>query len=190
MKNYLLLLLLCLPVFVFSAPQEGRTTINLNGTWQFDQTVNAFPPAKFTRTIPVPGLVHLAEPKIEDYDKFFKRPDKVEVKDQHNLYNIDYTPRYSWYRKMVFIPKELEGKEGMITVKKSQYVTQIYVNGTDMGTSMACFSKMSGSTGKITDGTIRSAPSIQTGSGRTAVIPALPSGMPSTKTGTITLAIH
>jgi hypothetical protein len=140
MKNYLLLLLLCLPFFVFSASREGRTTINLNGIWQFDQTVNAFPPAKFTRTIPVPGLVHLAEPKIEDYDKFFKRPDKVEIKDQHNLYNIDYTPRYSWYRKMVFIPKELEGNEGMITVKKSQYVTEIYINGTDMGTSMACYS--------------------------------------------------
>ena len=132
-------MLICAPSFAFSASDDGRTTINLNGTWQFDQTVNAFPPAKFTRTIPVPGLVHLAVPKIEDYDKFFKRPDKVEVKDQHNLYNIDYTPRYSWYRKMVFIPKELEGKEGMITVKKSQYVTQIYVNGTDMGTSMACY---------------------------------------------------
>ena len=89
MKNYFLLLLLTIPILVFSAPQDGRTTITLNGNWQFDQTINAFPPAKFTRTIPVPGLVHLAVPKIEDYDKFFKRPDKVEIKDQHNLYNID-----------------------------------------------------------------------------------------------------
>ncbi len=139
MKTILLTILCILPILVSAAQEKGRTTINLNGTWQFDQTVKAFPPAKFTRTIPVPGLVHLAEPKIEDYDKFFRRPDKVEIKDQHNLYNIDYTPRYSWYRKMVFIPKELEGKEGMITVKKSQYVTQVYINGTDMGTSIACY---------------------------------------------------
>jgi hypothetical protein len=118
---------------------KGRTTISLNGTWQFDQTVTAFPPAKFTRTIPVPGLVHLAVPKIEDYDKFFRRPDKVEAKQQHNLYNIDYTPRYSWYRRSVTVPAGMQGKEAVITIKKSQYVTQVYVNGIDMGTSMACY---------------------------------------------------
>ncbi|MGE5446984.1 MAG: glycoside hydrolase family 2 protein [Bacteroidales bacterium] len=130
----LLLCLLCITVF-----SEERSILNLNGTWQFDQTTTAFPPAKFTRAIPVPGLVHLAEPRIDDYDKFFKRADKVEAKEQHNLYNIDYTPRYSWYRKKIFIPKEMQGREGVITIKKSQYVTQVYVNGMDMGTSMACY---------------------------------------------------
>ena len=139
MKKILLLGIICFPFLAFCASGDGRTTINLNGTWQFDQTTTAFPPVKFTRTIPVPGLVHLAIPKIEDYEKFFKRPDKVVAKDQHSVYNIDYTPRYSWYRKMVSIPKELEGREGMITVKKSQYVTQIFVNGIDMGSSMACY---------------------------------------------------
>jgi hypothetical protein len=116
-----------------------RVTINLNGTWEFDQTINAFPPKKFTRKIPVPGLVHLAEPRIEDYETFFQRADTAEAKMQHNLYDIDYTPRYSWYKKSVFIPENLKGKEGMITIKKSQFVTQVYVNGMDMGTSMACF---------------------------------------------------
>src|SRR5665648_128929 len=139
MKRILFLALVCIPFLANSANDGERTVINLNGTWQFDQTINAFPPVKFTRTIPVPGLVHMAVPKIEDYDKFFKRAGKVEAKDQHNLYNIDYTPRYSWYRKSVLIPKNLEGKEGMITIKKSQYVTQIYVNRIDMGTSMACY---------------------------------------------------
>jgi hypothetical protein len=118
---------------------EERITLNLNGTWQFDQTTTAFPPAVFTRTIPVPGLIHLATPKIEEYEKFFKRPDRVEAKEQHNLYNLDYTPRYSWYRKSVFIPKEMEGRQGVITIKKSQYVTQVFVNGLDIGTSMACY---------------------------------------------------
>jgi len=139
MKRILIYLLALIPFLANAVNPDGRTVMNLNGTWQFDQTVNAFPPAKFTRTIPVPGLVHLAEPKIEDYDKFFKRATQVEAKEQHNLYNIDYTPRYSWYRKSVFIPKELEGKEAMITIKKSQYVTQVYANGMDMGTSMACY---------------------------------------------------
>jgi len=139
MKRILFLVLVCIPFLAISANDGERTVIILNGIWQFDQTINAFPPVKFTRTIPVPGLVHMALPKIEDYDKFFKRPNKVEAKDQHNLYNIDYTPRYSWYRKSVLIPKNLDGKEAMITIKKSQYVTQVYVNGIDMGTSMACY---------------------------------------------------
>lgn len=126
-------------VSVFNAFSESRTVINLNGIWYFDQTTNAFPPKKFTRTIKVPGLITLAEPKIEDYDKFFKRPDQVEAKDQHSLYDLDYLPKYSWYKKIVFIPKEQEGKEAVITLKKSQYVTQVFINGFDLGTSMACY---------------------------------------------------
>ena len=84
-------------------------------------------------------MIHLAEPRIEEYDKFFKRPDKAESIEQFNLYNLDYTPRYSWYKRTIFIPKELEGKEGMITIRKSQYVTQVYFNGMDLGTSIACY---------------------------------------------------
>jgi beta-galactosidase len=128
--------------------QSPRTTINLNGTWEFDQTIKAFPPEKFTRKIPVPGLIHLAEPRIEEYDKFFKRPGKAESVEQFNLYNLDYKPRYSWYRRTIFIPKELEGKEGMITIKKSQYVTQVYINGMDLGTSMACYTPIEFSVSK------------------------------------------
>ena len=148
MKSIFIGLLLLISFMANSASENARTVINLNGTWQFDQTINAFPPVKFTRTIPVPGLVHLAIPKIEDYDKFFKRAAKVEAKEQHNLYNIDYTPRYSWYRKMVFIPRELEGKDGMITIKKSQYVTQVYINGFDLGTSVACYTPVEFPLGK------------------------------------------
>jgi len=139
MKILRLFFLLLFSGMTVLAGQTPRTIINLNGIWEFDQTTNAFPPAKFTRTIPVPGLVHLATPRIEDYDKFFKRADKVVPKDQHNLYNIDYTPRYSWYRRTIYIPKDMEAGEAMITIKKSQYVTQVYINGFDMGTSMACY---------------------------------------------------
>src|SRR5665647_3399241 len=133
MKQSIIIILQIVLSIQFAQAQEPRKVIVLNGTWEFDQTTNAFPPEKFTRKIPVPGLIHLAEPRIEEYDKFFKRPEKAESIEQFNLYNLDYTPRYSWYRKTVFIPKELENKEGMITIKKSQYVTQVYINGMDMG---------------------------------------------------------
>ncbi len=73
MKLIVIYLLVLFPLACFCQSDNGRAIIDLNGEWQFDQTTNAFPPAKFTRTIPVPGLVHLAKPAIADYDKFFKR---------------------------------------------------------------------------------------------------------------------
>jgi hypothetical protein len=118
---------------------EIRTVIDLNGDWDFEQTIKAFPPAIFTRKCPVPGLIHLAEPKIEDYDKFFEKPDQVNLKVTHNLYDINYTPRYSWYRKNLLIPSDLAGKEAVITIKKSQYVTDVFINGWNAGGSMACY---------------------------------------------------
>lgn len=116
-----------------------RTVIDLNGTWQFGRTTEAFPPEEFTRSIPVPGLIHLAEPKIEDYDIWFKKPQTTETKEAHGVYDIDYMPKYNWYRRMVNIENDLEGKEFLLRIRKSQYVTQVYVNGIDMGTSMECY---------------------------------------------------
>jgi hypothetical protein len=113
--------------------------ISLNGEWQFEQTQHAFPPTKFSRTIKVPGLVHLATPRIDEYDKFFQTPEKSIQKAQHNLMDIDYKPKYSWYKKETFIPKKYETQEVVICLKKSQYVTQIYVNGMDVGSSMECY---------------------------------------------------
>ncbi len=138
-KGFLQLLIIFLVAGEILHAQEPRTTVNLNGTWDFDQTTDAFPPEKFTRTIPVPGIITMATPRIEDYDKFVRRPGKVVASDQHNLYDLDYTPRYSWYRKKIAIGKEMQGKEVTISLKKSQYVTQVFVNGIDMGTSMACY---------------------------------------------------
>lgn len=119
--------------------QEGRTTICLNGEWEFDQTEKAFPPQKYTRKIPVPGLVHLATPRIEQYEKFFKKPTDVEMVDQSNFLDRDYTPMYNWYKRKVRIDNNLKGEQLFLTIKKSQYVTQVYVNGYQVGQSMECY---------------------------------------------------
>jgi beta-galactosidase len=152
MKSFVFFLILYIASSHLAGAKDPRTVISLNGSWEFDQTLTAFPPKKFTRKIPVPGLIHLAEPKIEEYGKFFRRPDKAdsnptyigfysgnEKKLRINTYNIDYTPRYNWYRKVIYIPKELENNEAIITLKKSMYVTQVFFNGIDMGSSIACY---------------------------------------------------
>lgn len=118
---------------------QHQAVLPLNGMWQFEQTEKAFPPDKFTRSIVVPGLIHLAEPEIEEYDKFFKKPDKSKLKTTHSVYNIDYTPMYSWYKKEILVPDTCRGKEAVLTIRKSQYGTRIYVNGHDFGTFMECY---------------------------------------------------
>ncbi len=139
-----ILLLFLTPLLLLISPSAftQRKTISLSGEWEFDRTVEAFPPAKFTRTIPVPGLIHLAEPKIGDYDIWFRRPetpDAPEAKLAHGVYDIDYVPKYNWYRKSVMVHDSLQGREFLLRIRKSQYVTQVYVNGIDMGTSMECY---------------------------------------------------
>jgi len=135
MRKYFIIILVLVALNV----QAQRSVIDLNGTWEFDRTEKAFPPAEFKRKIQVPGLIHLAEPKIDDYDIWFKRPIASETKEAHGVYDIDYVPKYNWYRKSIRIDNKLKGKELLLRIKKSQYVTQVYVNGIDMGTSMECY---------------------------------------------------
>jgi len=132
-------ILLCIPFILTTSLFAQRTVMDLNGAWQFDRTVHAFPPEQFTRTIPVPGLIHLAEPQIDDYQIWFRKPLGTEEKEAHGVYDIDYTPKYNWYLKKIHIEESLAGQEFLLRIKKSQYVTQVFVNGIDMGTSMECY---------------------------------------------------
>ena len=116
-----------------------RTTYNLNGRWQFEQTDAAVPPKNFTRTIPVPGLVHLAEPKIEQHDNLYAKSKSAEFKTDHRVLDLQYDPKYNWYRKTINVPKALEGQQAVLTIKKAKYVTQVFINGMDAGASMECY---------------------------------------------------
>ncbi|MCM0728719.1 glycoside hydrolase family 2 [Parabacteroides sp. Y3-G-102] len=137
-----IILIMCCFLSVFAWADDGRTTISLNGEWDFDQTELAFPPRKYTRKIPVPGLVHLARPKISQYEKFFKKPDGVELVEQFNFLERDYTPMYNWYKRKVFIDEKFKDEQLFLTIKKSQYVTRVFVNGHEVGASMECYTPM------------------------------------------------
>lgn len=136
------ILIMCCFLSVFAWADDGRTTISLNGEWDFDQTELAFPPREYTRKIPVPGLVHLARPKISQYEKFFKKPDGVELVEQFNFLERDYTPMYNWYKRKVFIDEKFKDEQLFLTIKKSQYVTRVFVNGHEVGASMECYTPM------------------------------------------------
>jgi beta-galactosidase/beta-glucuronidase len=138
MKNLTILFAILFFSFTIFAQNEGKI-INLNGQWDFDQTTDAFPPQKFTRKCPVPGLIHLAEPKIEAYEKLFKRPDQVLADEAYDYRKLQYEPKYSWYKKIVNVPTDLKSSEAMLSILKSKYVTQVYVNGKDIGQSVSCY---------------------------------------------------
>lgn len=133
----------CLLTFTFFVNifqlKAQRKIIGLNGTWQFEQTATAFPPAIFSRTIPVPGLIHLAMPRVQDYDALFVKPQNNETAKRHNFDNMAYEPKYSWYKRTFTVAADLNGFEAMLTIKKSQYVTQVFINGMDAGSSMSCY---------------------------------------------------
>ena len=137
MRKWILLLFLLLTIVTWAS--SGRTVMNLNGTWQFERTDTAIPPQTYSRTIPVPGLIHLAQPPIDQYEKLFAKSRNAQAKTDHRVLDLQYDPRYSWYRKTIFFPQQLAGKQAVLSIKKSKYVTQAYINGMDAGTSMECY---------------------------------------------------
>jgi len=138
MKSLTTFLLICLISYPALAQNEGKI-ISLNGQWDFEQTVHAFPPAEFTRKCPVPGLIHLAMPKIDSYDKLFKKPEQTISEEASDYRELDYEPMYSWYKKKIHVPAELKDADAMLTIMKSKYVTQVYINGWDAGQSVSCY---------------------------------------------------
>ena len=117
MKKYVVIVVL---IAFFQSPLKAqRLEMDLSGTWDFEQTDKAFPPEKFTRSIPVPGLIDLAKPKIEGYDEIFMG---------------DQEPKYSWYKKEFYLTDEHKGKKAILSLLKSRFNTQVIINGIDVGT--------------------------------------------------------
>ncbi len=138
-RNFFLILTFFISSSSF-AQSKIEQDIKLNGIWKFEQTTEAFRPDNFSRKIQVPGLVHLASPRIEEYDKLFKYSgDTSDGGWSRKLLKMDYTPRYSWYKKKVFINEDLQDLEAILTLNKSKYVTQVYVNGIDLGSYIQCY---------------------------------------------------
>lgn len=49
---------------------------------------------------------------------------------------------YNWYKRKVFIDENFKDEQLFLTIKKSQYVTRVFVNGDQVGSSMECYTPM------------------------------------------------
>ena len=49
---------------------------------------------------------------------------------------------YNWYKRKVFIDEKFKDEQLFLTIKKSQYVTRVFVNRHEVGASMECYTPM------------------------------------------------
>ncbi len=120
---FCLLVFLFIPNIVLFSQGEGRMVISLNGVVEFDQTKTAFPPKRFKKSIPVPGLIDQAIPILGQKAAYFSGIQE---------------PRYSWYKFRFWVPPEMKEKTAILTLLKSRFNTQIILNGHDCGTYRQC----------------------------------------------------
>ena len=115
------------------APRAGtppRRTLNLDGTWQIAEGTKDAPSTQFNRTVPVPGLVDLAQPPfIEPGPKVTSR-DSITQKD----------PRREafWYRRTFTLAGPLS-PVATLKVGKALFGTRVILNGRLLGDHAPCF---------------------------------------------------
>lgn len=97
-----------------AATAEPRTILRLDGTWQIAEGTLAQPPATFAGTVPVPGLVDLAEPRFAD----------VGVKSSRR--------EAFWYRRTFRLDEPIPDV-AVLKVHKAMFGSRVVLNGKPLG---------------------------------------------------------
>ncbi len=114
-----------------AAPAVGRRTISLDGTWQLATGQTDQPPAQFDHTVPVPGLVDMAQPGFA--------PDAFKsTKRRFGPEDAALAQRSYWYRREFVLEGDVPAVATLL-VRKAAYGSTVYLNGTKAGESLASF---------------------------------------------------
>jgi beta-galactosidase len=109
MKNLITSLII---LIIFSSCElqvNHRKEISLNGVWQIAKTDSfAEIPSEFKSKVPVPGLIDMTYPKLDEKD-------------------TGYNNSIYWYRR-TFSVKDLKGEVVQLKINKAKYHTWVYVN--------------------------------------------------------------
>ena len=143
-----MLTLVCL-VPTFARAASGREVIPLDGVWQIEDGKSPDEiPAKFTHTVPVPGMANLSTPEFANVDKFISRENlanriraKLSPAEWQKEYwkgKVDQDRDYFWYRKTFRAPAA--HAVAVLKINKAQFGTAVWLNGQKLGENAACFS--------------------------------------------------
>ena len=141
MKKNITFLILFLTSIVFAGCRQSnniRTTISLNGIWQITDGKKDVVPTKFDRTVPVPGLVTLAQP---EFIKVAPRlPDRFAIDRNLDMFyhQQDSLRETYWYHRTFNITQNIP-EIALLKVGKAMFGTRVYLNGTYIGEHLPCF---------------------------------------------------
>jgi hypothetical protein len=121
-----------------NAAAAGRTTLSLDGQWQIaDSKLPDKIPDNLTHTVPVPGLVHLANPPFPGVDRFISREGMASLITDHQAdpYSmvkywdgkVEQDRSYFWYRKTFRAPSA--HAIAILQINKAQFGTAVWLNG-------------------------------------------------------------
>ena len=101
-----------------SRKTEFRNEISLNGEWEIAKTeVSASKPGAFSSSVPVPGLVDMAVPVIDDQD-------------------TSYEDAVYWYKREFITP---DADLVRLKITKAKYTTKVYINERFVGENVYNF---------------------------------------------------
>ena len=109
---------------------EKRMTISLNGIWKIEEGSMEKPPANYSHTVRVPGLVSLATPAFRDAGP--------KVKDRRSIIQRDSLREAFWYYRTFTIDAPLT-PVALLKVSKAMFGTRVFLNGKNIGEHLPCF---------------------------------------------------
>ena len=114
-----------------SESAAARRTISLDGTWQIAEGGMDKVPAQFEHTIPVPGLLDMAQPPFVEAGPSLTHLDKFSQKD----------PRRDafWYRRTFTLAEPLLPPVATLKVSKAMFGARVFLNGKLLGDHAPCF---------------------------------------------------
>ncbi len=115
-----------------------RETLSLNGIWQVADGRLSTIPAKFERTIRVPGLITEAEPAF--INPAPRLADRTVINTDTVLFHQMQDPLREayWYRRTFILSKDIPAT-ALLKVGKAMFGTKVYLNGQYIGEHLPCF---------------------------------------------------
>ncbi len=130
-------------------PSGHREIISLDGEWKIEEGIDPDAiPANFGRTVPVPGLAHLANPTFPGVDEYENREYVLNMidfglmpksADTGALGRTSQKRNYFWYQKSFTVPTKKQ--VAILRINKAQFGTAVWLNGKKIGEHLGCFTR-------------------------------------------------